>query len=99
MTTAVIIRCLVSANGTTTHIKEPMSMAALKNLLSTDALSTLWLTGGIVMLMNAHACDQKLPVNRKATELYRSRARHSALFGTLAPIHGDVIVCPETDFG
>lgn len=88
---------IIRANGTEQVVEEAPTLSSVHEALKCDCIDALRLStysiNQAVMLVDDSGMLKRLPVNVKATALYR------AVVDTPYSIHGDVIVCSDMDFG
>lgn len=86
-------RKLVRADGTDTELHGPHALIDVRQLIGADALEIVSLgQRQHAMLIDQSAEAKGLPINAAASHLYQ------AARGEPRPIHGDVVIVPDTDY-
>lgn len=92
------VRKIIRVDGTETVLSAPQTFADILKAIGADTIDTVSLRHlgeplHVMIVDDTGMLDNK-PVNEKATELYHANCHP----GTTTPIHGDVVVVPDSDF-
>lgn len=90
----MITRCIIRVDGTEIPLAKTSDIRQLSALIGADTLDTVNLRDGSVMLVDDMGHSKNLPVNAKATKLYRSICHP----GVTHQIRGDAVVTLDEDF-
>lgn len=91
------MRMLIETDGTQTDLDGPLSFAEVYKLIGCDTLDTVLLADRIhVMLVDDIGLIKGLPINHKATELYKMKFSPRAHASCL--IVGNVVIVPDADY-
>lgn len=86
-------RKLVRADGTDTELHGPHALGDVRQMIGADDLEIVSLGyRQHAMLVDQSAAAKGLPVNAAASYLYQESR------GQPRPIHGDVVIVPDTDY-
>lgn len=85
---------VIRANGECATIPQKPTIGGIQREIGAQALDTVNLGDDHVMAVDDTGMLDKKPVNPIATTLYRAICRP----GTPYRIHGDVVICRDSDF-
>jgi hypothetical protein len=88
------LRRIVRTSGKVEVFNDPLSMRRIRKMLGADALDTVILLDGMVMLVDDQGHKKQLEINTVGTALYLKRCKA----GTTHFIVGDVAIVPDSDF-